>query len=173
MGVRLDNTGLAAGLALALACASAWPQAPAVVPVPPPQANKATGQTAQPAAGSPTQLHGDAVSLGTVTYPPAGSLEPPVTPAPGVIADQVVGVVNGDLILESDVNEERRFEAFEPFTTPGSFSRERAISRLIDRTLILQQAKLQPDDTVPMEQVRTRALRCHSWSSAGSSACRF
>ena len=37
----------------------------------------------------------------------------------GVLVDQVIGIVNGDLILESDVDEEKRFEAFEPFSTPG------------------------------------------------------
>lgn len=67
----------------------------------------------------------------------------------GILVDQVIGVVNGDLILESDVQEERRFGVFQPFTSPtGAFSRDRAIERLIDRDLILQQARLQPEDKV-------------------------
>jgi peptidyl-prolyl cis-trans isomerase SurA len=54
--------------------------------------------------------------------------------------DRVVAIVNGDLILESDVDEERRFAAFQPYSNPnGTFSRQDAINRLIDRTLILQQ----------------------------------
>jgi hypothetical protein len=59
--------------------------------------------------------------------------------------DRVVAIVNGDLILESDVDEERRFAAFQPYSNPmGSFSRAQAIDRLIDRMLILQQASEQP-----------------------------
>jgi hypothetical protein len=54
--------------------------------------------------------------------------------------DRVVAIVNGDLILESDVDEERRFAAFQPYGAPsGTFSRQDAINRLIDRRLILQQ----------------------------------
>lgn len=67
----------------------------------------------------------------------------------GVLVDQVIGIVNDDLILESDVDEERRFAAFQPFNNPsGSFSRDQAIERLVDRDLILQQAKMQPDNRV-------------------------
>ncbi|HWZ52670.1 MAG TPA: hypothetical protein VNW54_14515 [Granulicella sp.] len=54
--------------------------------------------------------------------------------------DRVVAIVNGDLILESDVDEERRLAAFQPYSsTAGVFSRQEAVDRLIDRTLILQQ----------------------------------
>jgi hypothetical protein len=73
----------------------------------------------------------------------------------GVLVDQVIAVVNGDLILESDVDEERRFQAFQPIGDPsGKFSREQAINRLIDRTLILQQARLQPADEITLDQAR-------------------
>lgn len=70
---------------------------------------------------------------------------PPVS-GDGVLVDQVIAVVNGDLILDSDVDEERRFQAFQPLRATGDFSRDKAIDRLIDRDLILQQAKLQPGD---------------------------
>ena len=70
----------------------------------------------------------------------------PQTAGNGVVLDQVVAVVNGDLVLESDIDEERRMAAFQPFSdTSKPFSRDRAIDRLVDRTLILQQAKLQPE----------------------------
>jgi peptidyl-prolyl cis-trans isomerase SurA len=73
----------------------------------------------------------------------------------GVLVDQVIGVVNGDLILESDVEEERHFSAFQPFRDPGGkFSRENAIERLVDRALILQQAKLQPDGLATTPEVK-------------------
>ena len=69
--------------------------------------------------------------------------------------DRVVAVVNGDLILESDVDEERRFAVFQPYSEPtGSFSREQAIQRLIDRTLILQQAREQPRKPITDAEVQ-------------------
>ena len=68
--------------------------------------------------------------------------------------DRVVAIVNGDLILESDVDEERRFAAFQPYSDPtGSFSRAEAIQRLIDRTLILQQAREQPQKPITDAEV--------------------
>ena len=64
---------------------------------------------------------------------------------PGVLIDRVVAVVNGEVILESDVDEERRLTAFQPVTDPsGLFTRDKAIERLINRRLLLQQAALQP-----------------------------
>jgi peptidyl-prolyl cis-trans isomerase SurA len=66
----------------------------------------------------------------------------------GVVIDRVIAVVNGDVILESDVDEERRFEEIQPYRMVTTFTRERAIERLIDRSLILQQAALEPEDKV-------------------------
>jgi hypothetical protein len=69
--------------------------------------------------------------------------------------DRVVAVVNGDLILESDVDEERRMVAFLPYSDPaGSFSRPKAIERLIDRDLIEQQAKVQPQKPITDAEVQ-------------------
>jgi len=82
--------------------------------------------------------------------------------AQGVLVDQVIAVVNGDLILESDIDEERRFEAFQPFRgAVGPTSRAALIDRLVDRALILQQAKLQPNDrvTVPEAQAQLKTIR--------------
>ena len=82
--------------------------------------------------------------------------------APGETIDRVIAIVNGDLILESDVDEERRFAAFQPLTEPaGRFTREQAIERLISRTLILQQAKLQQGNDVKAVDVSAQiaALR--------------
>jgi peptidyl-prolyl cis-trans isomerase SurA len=65
----------------------------------------------------------------------------------GTVLDSVVAVVNGDVVLESDVDEERRFEKIQPYRgSLNEFSRDRAVQRIIDRTLILQQAALEPEE---------------------------
>jgi peptidyl-prolyl cis-trans isomerase SurA len=66
-----------------------------------------------------------------------------------VVMDRLVAVVNGDVILESDIDEERRFEEVQPYRAAATYTRERVIGRLIDRRLILQQAALEPEDAVP------------------------
>ena len=71
----------------------------------------------------------------------------------GVELDRVAAVVNGDLILESDVDEERRLEAFQPFRAPTETTRDKIVERLVDRTLILQQARLQPEPPITDEAV--------------------
>jgi peptidyl-prolyl cis-trans isomerase SurA len=91
----------------------------------------------------------------------------PTTPAPvapaekqppmqGVELDRVVAVVNGDLILDSDVDEERRLMAFQPFRQAAGYSRADAIDRLIDRMLILQQAKLENEDPITDKEVEAQ-----------------
>lgn len=68
--------------------------------------------------------------------------------------DRIVAIVNDDLILESDVDEERRFAVFQPYSGPTeSFSRAQAIQRLIDRDLIQQQAKEQPQKPITDAEV--------------------
>ncbi len=110
---------------------------------------KTPGQTT-----TQTQAQSATQSRATVDTSKAGGVsEKSTTAHTGILVDQVIGVVNGDLILESDVDEERRFGVFQPFTSPtGAFSRDEAIERLIDRDLILQQGKLQPDDSVTTAQ---------------------
>jgi peptidyl-prolyl cis-trans isomerase SurA len=79
---------------------------------------------------------------------PAPTVPIPSAPVPekGVVLDGIVAVVNDDVILESDVDEERRFEAIQPYRgSSAEFSRDRAVQRLIDRTLILQQATIEAD----------------------------
>jgi peptidyl-prolyl cis-trans isomerase SurA len=72
----------------------------------------------------------------------------------GTVIDQVIAVVNGDLVLESDMDEERRFQAFQPFRDQSApYSREKTVERLVDRTLILQQQKLQPQPPITDAEV--------------------
>jgi peptidyl-prolyl cis-trans isomerase SurA len=71
-----------------------------------------------------------------------------VSASAGVVLDRVVAVVNGDVILESDVDEERRFGEVQPFRSAGDSTRAKIIERLVNRTLILQQAALEPEGQV-------------------------
>ena len=110
------------------------------------------GATKAPSAD--TKTGGAAASAAKTPAPTGKSDDESAAPAPGVLVDQVIAVVNGDLVLESDVDEERRFAAFQPIGAPeGGFSREDAVNRLIDRALILQQAKLQPEQAVTQAEV--------------------
>lgn len=86
----------------------------------------------QPSAGAQPQAHSSSV---------------PAQGEQGIELDGVVAVVNGDVVLESDVDEERRFEKIQPYRgSLNEFSRDRAVQRIIDRTLILQQAALEPEE---------------------------
>ncbi len=77
---------------------------------------------------------------------------PQMPPVEGVEVDRVVAIVNGDLILDSDVDLERRFAALLPYgQTSGPYDRDAAIERLINRDLILQQMRLQQGDEITQE----------------------
>jgi peptidyl-prolyl cis-trans isomerase SurA len=79
------------------------------------------------------------------------------TDAPrGVELDRVVAVVNGDLILDSDVDEERRLSAFQPFRVIRETGRDQSLERLVDRTLILQQSRLQPETPITDAQIEAQ-----------------
>ncbi len=87
--------------------------------------------------------------------------------------DRMVAVVNSDAVLESDIDEERRFAAFQPpasGTSNEGFSRERAVERLINRDLILEQARLQPQPPITdeevdqqLEQLRKDSPKCRAY----------
>lgn len=58
--------------------------------------------------------------------------------------DHVVAVINGDVLLESDVEEEMHFAELEPFQpNAGTDTRQEALHRLISRSLIVQQMRQQ------------------------------
>ena len=59
-----------------------------------------------------------------------------------VVLDSVVAIINGDALLESDVEEERRFESLQ-LLPANENTTVRAAEHLITRTLILQQMKEQ------------------------------
>jgi peptidyl-prolyl cis-trans isomerase SurA len=97
------------------------------------------------------------VCLGQAKHGPAPEVPPvqPIAPAAGqqVMLDSVVAIVNGDLILESDVDAEERFGAFQPFNESKPETRQELVERLIDRALILQQMALQPEPPIPDAQL--------------------
>jgi hypothetical protein len=97
-----------------------------------------------PAAASAAPQTAPATAALVSAAPATPSMMPSV---PGTTLDRVVAIVNGELILDSDVQEEERFDAFDPYHRfAENGSRDRAIERLINRALILQQLKLQPGD---------------------------
>jgi len=110
-----------------------------------------------------------AAQQGVTPAAPASVQSPVVAPAhpvvpdgtgKGTVIDAVVAVVNGSVILESDVDEERRFESIQPYRGALSeFSRDRAVQRLIDRTLILQQAAIEPEATVVPDDALNRQIQ--------------
>ena len=96
---------------------------------------------------------------GAAATAPAQVGSPVDTVGQGVVLDRVVAVVNGDVILESDVDEERRFEEIQPYRkSEAELSRERMLERLIDRELILQQSESEPEDVVTDQELDTQLL---------------
>jgi peptidyl-prolyl cis-trans isomerase SurA len=79
-------------------------------------------------------------------------------PPGAVVLDHVVAVINGSVILESDVHEEMRFGVLQPFAVnPARNTPQRALQRLIDRALILQQMQATGSATTPApEEVQQR-----------------
>ena len=75
----------------------------------------------------------------------AAAAQKPAAGAPEatkVVLDSVIAIINGDVLLQSDVEQERRFEALQ--LLPANENNDvRAAEHLITRTLILQQMKEQ------------------------------
>ena len=129
--------------ALLASSAGGWAQEP-----------QATGSA--PAGGAPQ------TGASAPAQTPASTPAPPgvATGDDGTVLDRIVAVVNGDLVLESDVDEEQRFGAFQSWSDPnGKFTRPQAVERLINRDLILQQLKVQPQAPVTDKQVDDQLLQ--------------
>ena len=63
-----------------------------------------------------------------------------------IVLDSVIAIINGSVLLESDVEEERRFESLQLLPTDENTD-ARAAEHLITRTLILQQMKEEDQST--------------------------
>jgi peptidyl-prolyl cis-trans isomerase SurA len=75
-----------------------------------------------------------------------------------VVLDHVVAVINGSVILQSDVSEEMAYAVLQPFSiNAASNTPQKALQRLIDRALILQQMETgQTVSTPSPEEVQQR-----------------
>ena len=80
---------------------------------------------------------------------PVASMPPAPMPKGAVALDHVVAVINGSVILESDVKEEMGYAVLQPFAVDSTRNTpQRALQRLIDRDLILQQMQAETAQTV-------------------------
>lgn len=82
----------------------------------------------------------------------------PVQPAAAagrhlVPLDRVVAIVNGGLVLQSEVAADERLAAFQPLRVREAASQDQVVERLIDRELILQQMSLQPQPPIDDAEV--------------------
>jgi hypothetical protein len=90
-----------------------------------------------------------------------------------MLMDSAVAVINGEVILASDVLEQQRFAVFEPLTAPrGEFTPMEAMQQIVNRTLLLDQMQEQelappPADSKVDEQIAY--LREHIPACAGQS----
>ncbi|MBT9329840.1 peptidylprolyl isomerase [Paracidobacterium acidisoli] len=76
-----------------------------------------------------------------------------------VVLDKVEALIHGDVLLQSDVNQEMRFAVLEPVRIlPGQNTAQRALRRLIDRSLILDQMKDQQQPTATDSAKVAKAL---------------
>jgi len=92
------------------------------------------------------------ILLSTLLSGPIRAQQPPPASVPpgAVILDHVVAVINGSVILESDVREEMNYAVLQPFSINSARNTpQRALQRLIDRALILQQMKTGGDTVTP------------------------
>ncbi len=128
-------------LSLLLAPAVPAQNAPPPPPTPKTHVSTAQGDAAASDAQKAAATQG-AATHGAATGAPQGK---------SVVLDSVVAVINGDVLLESDVEAERRFESLQ-LLPPDQNTPAHAAERLITRTLILQQMKDQDQSTTDIKE---------------------
>lgn len=142
--VKLDSTRMTRGFVLAAVLCTFASNVAAVAQAAKSSTASSPGLAAQPQVPPPA-------TAPTPLPPATPSMMPKVA---GTQLDRVVAIVNDDLVLDSDVNEELRLQVFDPYhTSSEKLSYARAIERLINRDLILQQLKLQPDEAATDAEV--------------------
>jgi HAMP domain-containing protein len=91
----------------------------------------------------------------------AASAQSPTTqPTQTVVLDRVIAVVNGEVLLQSDVDQEQRLSVLSPLTIPHSQDTDDdAARRLIRRTLVLEQMKQQEQPTSVSRGIAEKGLQ--------------
>jgi hypothetical protein len=133
-------------------------QTPATSTTSPASSGPVTPMPLAPAVDAPPLPSTPATATRSIagTDAPPTIITPPKLPSmpipQGAEVDDIVAIVNGDLILDSDIDQERRFATLLPYgEASGAYTRTAALGRLINRDLILQQVKLQPQDPITEE----------------------
>jgi peptidyl-prolyl cis-trans isomerase SurA len=99
----------------------------------------------------------DVTTGGIPPVPPVSPILAPPIPKGAVVLDHVVAVINGSVILQSDVMEEMSYAFLQPFSAGARNTPQRALQRLIDRDLILQQMETAQTVTPPTpEEIQQR-----------------
>ncbi len=96
----------------------------------------------------------------------------PVTGRAGEVIDRIVVVVNDEVILESDLDVQVRYEALlnnRPLDQVTAQDRRDALSRLVDQTLILQQMRQAEIQPAPAEEVAAEVQKARRQLLAGAS----
>jgi peptidyl-prolyl cis-trans isomerase SurA len=76
-----------------------------------------------------------------------------------VVLDHVVAVINGSVILQSDIDEEMAYAVLQPFSiSAAANTQQRALQRLIDRALILQQMETSQTVAAPTAEELQRSI---------------
>lgn len=91
------------------------------------------------------------------------------TAVAGPIVDRVVTNVNGQVVLQSDWEEEVAFEALANGRAPESFTsaeRDAALDRLVDQELLREQVR--PSQPAPADQVSARVAEIRKLQPDGS-----
>ena len=88
-----------------------------------------------------------------------------------MLLDRAVAVINGEVILASDVEEQQHFAVFEPYSVPGGeFTPMRAMQQIVNRRLLLDQMdeqELVPPPTDAEVDKQIAELRQHIPACAG------
>ncbi len=98
----------------------------------------------RPARLMPALLLAATLPAAAQTIPGRPAVASPQSAQQPVILDGVIAVINGDVLLRSDLQSEMDMAALQPLSLPaGKGLARRAAQRLIDRDLILQQMQSQ------------------------------
>lgn len=77
-----------------------------------------------------------------------------------VVLDRVIAIVNGEVLLQSDVDQEKRLSVLSPLNVPNNKDTQAdAAHRLIRRTLVLEQMKQQDQPTTVSKSDAEKGLK--------------